>query len=234
MGTPWLYNELSAPGVDHGDLSVAEEYDRRHASMYDPVASAQHTIKKVGLGAEETLVDLGAGTGTLAIEAARQCRKVYAVDVSRSMLDRAANKAESAGVKNVRFIQAGFLTYEHESANVDAVVSLGALHHLPDFWKGIALQRMFEMLRPGGRLLLSDAAYSFPLCDHQEAYERNIANLATRVAADFLEQIETDLAAEFMTFTWIIEGLLERVGYEVDRASYPTEWRAEYLCHRLC
>jgi hypothetical protein len=39
---------------------------------------------------------------------------------------------------------------------VDAVVTTLALHHLPDFWKGMALKRVHGMLKRGGRLYIHD------------------------------------------------------------------------------
>jgi putative AdoMet-dependent methyltransferase len=99
------------------------------------------------------VIDIGSGTGTFAIQVAQRCAIVYAVDVSKAMLDRAQSKAAEAGVSNIVFHHAGFLTYEHNEAPVDAVVTTFAFHHLPDFWKGIALKRVHGMLQPGGPVL---------------------------------------------------------------------------------
>ena len=56
----------------------------------------------------------------------------------------------------IEFHHQGFLTYEHASGTADAIATSFALHHLPDFWKGVAVQRMAAMLRPGGRMYLYD------------------------------------------------------------------------------
>jgi ubiquinone/menaquinone biosynthesis C-methylase UbiE len=82
------------------------------------------------------------------------------------MLEYARQKAEQQGVTNIQFHHAGFLTYEHQGKPLDAVVSQLALHHLPDFWKMIALQRIFEMLESGGKFYLMDTLYSFEPVDH--------------------------------------------------------------------
>lgn len=50
---------------------------------------------------------------------------------------------------NIEFIQSGFLTYEHQSEPVDLIFTKAALHHLPDFWKQIALLRLNQMLKMG-------------------------------------------------------------------------------------
>jgi SAM-dependent methyltransferase len=77
---------------------------------------------------------MGCGTGAFALHAAPYYRKIYAVDIARAMLGRARRKARKAGLTNIEFRRGGFLTYEHADDPVDAVVSVLALHHLPDFW----------------------------------------------------------------------------------------------------
>jgi putative AdoMet-dependent methyltransferase len=47
----------------------------------------------------------------------------------------------------------GFLNYEHNGPPLDMIVSNLALHHLPDFWKMIALKRIHEMLHKQLRVL---------------------------------------------------------------------------------
>ena len=84
----WLYDERSSPGVNYNDLEVAEKYDETHSSLYDPWLTACATLDQITLGKNDILIDLAAGTGTLAIEAAKRCRKVYAVDISTAMLSQ--------------------------------------------------------------------------------------------------------------------------------------------------
>ncbi|MHC4536371.1 MAG: class I SAM-dependent methyltransferase, partial [Planctomycetota bacterium] len=144
----WLYDEFSAPGVNYTDPEVAEKYDETHSSMYDPIQQACEMLDRIALAKDDVLLDLAAGTGTLAIEAARRCKMVYAVDISPPMLEQAKKKAEKSRISNIEFVEAGFLTYEHNGDNPDVIVSLAALHHLPDFWKAVALKRIFDLLKP--------------------------------------------------------------------------------------
>lgn len=48
----------------------------------------------------------------------------------------------SMRAKGIEAVEGGFLTYEHEGEPVDLVHTRNALHHLPDFWKAVALARI--------------------------------------------------------------------------------------------
>jgi putative AdoMet-dependent methyltransferase len=126
----------------------------------------------------------------------------------------------------------GFLTYEHNGDNPDVVVSLAALHHLPDFWKAVALKRIYDLLKPEGHFLLGDSAYSFPLSEYQSAYNVNMSKWKAQVSKRLFEQMRRDSSSEFMTFTWILEGILDRVGFTIEKADYPTDWFAQYICRK--
>ena len=68
-------------------------------------------------------------------------------------------------------MQAGFLSYDHEGPPADLVYSRYALHHLPDFWKAVALDRVRRLLAPGGLLRLWDVVYHFPAAEATERIE---------------------------------------------------------------
>jgi putative AdoMet-dependent methyltransferase len=226
----WLYDERSAPGVNYNDPEVAEKYDETHSSLYDPMQQAHEILDRIALAKNDILVDLGAGTGTLAIEAAKRCKMVYAVDISPPMLCQAKRKAERSGISNIEFIEGGYLTYEHNGDDPDVIVSVAAVHHLPDFWKAVALKRIFDLLKPGGQFVLRDSAYSFPLSEYQSAYNSIMSKRKAQVSKRLFEQMRTDSSSEFMTFTWILEGILDRVGFTIEKADYPTECFADYIC----
>ena len=106
-----------------------------------------------------TMIDLGCGTGANVIYAAKKFKKVYAVDISSVMLDEAKTKALEENITNVEFINSGFLTYCHEGEPADLLVTKIAFHHLPDFWKQIALLNMNGMLKKEGILYIFDVVF---------------------------------------------------------------------------
>lgn len=188
----------------------------------------------LGLGNGSTLVDLGAGTGEFALAAARNCRRVVAADISEPMVEALQAKAARAGCENLEAVRAGFLTYEHEGDRPDFIYSRNALHHLPDFWKGLALERVAEVLRPGGVLRLRDLIFS---CGPEES-EGVIEAWLRAAPADAEEgwtrlELETHLRRELSTFSWLLEPMLQRAGFEIRDAAYSeSKVFASYVCVR--
>ena len=159
---PWVLDEMAYAGRENLDAAHVARYDRKEDA--DPAGEVE-ALLAFGLGADATVVDLGAGTGQFTLAVAPNVRRVVAVDVSPVMLDHLRAKLANAGVGNVECVQSGFLTYDHAGAPADVVYSRYALHHLPDFWKALALTRIAAMLRPGGILRLADVVYGFDAPD---------------------------------------------------------------------
>lgn len=226
----WLYDEMRQVGTDYADPAQAERYDAKMAPLGEAKAAGE-LLGMLRLQPGDVLVDLGAGTGTFAIQAAGLCRKVHAVDVSAAMLACARRKAEQAGLTNVEFHHAGFLTYEHEGEPADAIVSFVALHHLPDAWKQAALWRMASMLRPGGRLLLRDVVWRFAPGEYEAAFGGMVQEMAARMGDAIAGELERHIAEEFSTFDWIVEGMIRRAGLRIEAADYRGGL-ACYLCSR--
>ncbi|MCK9419540.1 MAG: class I SAM-dependent methyltransferase [Nitrospirae bacterium] len=132
-GFSWQYDEFKQVGTDYSSKAAVEIYDSSHADFRDMEAESIKILDSLEIKGGNGLIDFGSGTGTFAIQAARRCARVYAIDVSKAMIDRAAAKAIKAGTSNIEFHHAGFLTYEHNDSPVDAVVTTFAFHHLPDF-----------------------------------------------------------------------------------------------------
>ncbi|TME90632.1 MAG: class I SAM-dependent methyltransferase [Chloroflexi bacterium] len=197
----WYPDELAHAGPEHLDDAYVATYDRK--AGFDPTDELGR-LRALGLNDAATLVDLGAGTGALALAAAPFCRRVVAVDVSSAMLAALRQKATQRKLRNVESVRSGFLTYEHTGDPADFVFSRHALHQLPDLWKAIALQRVAGFLRLGGVLGWTRA------------------------------ELETHLREEHSTFTWLFEPMLVQAGFEVRNATYSDpRIFAEYTCVRV-
>jgi SAM-dependent methyltransferase len=223
----WHPDELALAGPEHVEPAAVARYEQKAA--FDPRADLAQ-LRQLGLARGSVVVDLGAGTGSFAFAAAGIGARVVAVDVSPAMVDA----IRSRGVANVEPVQAGFLTYHHAGEPADVVYSRNALHHLPDFWKAIALSRIASIVRPGGILRLRDIVYSF---DPAEAETRVDAWLE-RGAADpsggwTRDELRAHVRDEHSTFGWILEGMIDRAGFSLDAVDYDrSKIFAAYIARR--
>ncbi len=106
----------------------------------------------------QSILDVGCGTGTLAIEAKRRVGlsgKVYGIDASPEMIARAKRKAKTAGL-DLMFDTAAVEAIPFPDASFDVVLSTVMLHHLPDEARHRGILEIRRVLKPGGRLLAVD------------------------------------------------------------------------------
>ncbi|MEX2542662.1 MAG: methyltransferase domain-containing protein [Trueperaceae bacterium] len=220
----WLFDEFQDFGwSEAGEL---EEYDKK--ANVDPQVERERLLA-LGVSNRHVVVDFGCGTGALALEAANLCRRVIAVDVSEAMLAQTRRKAEKLGLTNIEYVQQGFLSYRHAGELADFVFTQRTLHHLPDLWKVRALQRMHDVIKPGGVLFVRDILFSFEPGEADDAIE---AWIDSRPAGSFpREFFEHDVREEYITYTWLFEAMLDRVGFDIEDASYG-DWQAyaKYFC----
>jgi len=108
----------------------------------------------------ERVLDVGCGTGTLALAASRRVGAggtVDAIDASPEMIARAQRKAARAGA-DVAFRTAVVESLPFPDASFDVVFSTLMLHHLPRPAREQCVREIRRVLRPGGRLLAVDFA----------------------------------------------------------------------------
>jgi SAM-dependent methyltransferase len=209
----WLIDELANAGRENLDAGHVARYDAKEdASAADEVA----LLERFGLTRDAFVVEFGAGTGQFTVAVAPQCARVIAVDVSEPMLDELRAKVARLGLENVQVVRAGFLTYEHFGARADFIYSRLALHHLPDFWKALALTRLRGMLTHGGTLRLWDVVYGFDPADAEERLEEWFASGGTEIEAEWSRaELEEHVRDEHSTFTWLLEPIFERCRFEI-------------------
>jgi SAM-dependent methyltransferase len=230
MTTPrWFLDELAHAGSEHLDAGSIAGYDRKAGT--DPLADVA-LLRARGLNETHTLVDFGAGTGTFALAVAPFCRRVVAVDVSPPMLRALREKAARHGILNIECVTGGFLTYTHQGAAADFVYSRHALHHLPDFWKAIALQRIAALMRLDGVLHLRDLIFSCEPAEIPSLVEGWLANATTHPASGWTRaELETHLREEYSTFSWLLEPLIVRAGFAIQQVEHSdSQIYSAYTC----
>jgi arsenite methyltransferase len=138
---------------------ASSEYFEKVAGQWDALRTGYFTeavretaIAKAYLHSEMVVADVGAGTGFVAAGLAPLVRRVYVVDGSAAMIEVA--KKNLSQFSNVEFHEAegGSLPFPEES--LDAVFANMYLHHTPSPLD--AIREMVRVLRPGGRLVITD------------------------------------------------------------------------------
>ncbi|MEX2573704.1 MAG: class I SAM-dependent methyltransferase [Balneolaceae bacterium] len=232
----WFPDEMANAGRENMDADHAALYDSKEDA---DAAGEMSLLTGCGLNSQSEVVDLGAGTGQFTLAAAPNCARVIAVDISSVMLGVLKAKVDAANLSNVEIVQAGFLTYEHRGKPADFVYSRYALHHLPDLWKAVALNKIRRIVRPGSLLRLWDIVYNFGPDEAEDRLEQWCATISDNVTDNDSggwrrSDIEEHIRDEHSTFTWFLEPLIEQSGFEIEDAMYsPDGIFAKYIARAI-
>jgi SAM-dependent methyltransferase len=134
--------------------NLATDYDENSSSEY--LACCDLVVDHAAVGPDDTVLDLGTGTGAIALALAPRAKLVVGRDISEGMLERARGKAAAQGVQNVTFDYGEFRAPNYDG-DVDVVTSNFALHHLSDEEKREAI-RTIAGLGPR-RFVLGDVMF---------------------------------------------------------------------------
>lgn len=141
--------------IDEGD-SASDRWAKRvwAAGSYEEIAPnyvsmGGHLVERTDVGADDEVLDVGCGTGTVAIAAARRGARVTGVDIQPALLDHARTNAEIA-VVDVSWREADATALPFETDTFDATLSnLGHMYGDPP---DTAARELLRVTRPGGRI----------------------------------------------------------------------------------
>lgn len=137
---------------------LAAIYDRRWAGYVS--ASVRETLRRLALRPGEWLLDVGCGTGTLlaVVQRAAPAVSVVGTDLAPEMLGAARTKLRG----QVPLVAADAAGLPFQTGSFDVVVSSSSFHYWPD--PGAGLAELARVLRPGGRLVVTDWCDDYLAC----------------------------------------------------------------------
>ncbi len=151
----------------------------------------------------DTVVDLGSGAGFDCFLAAKKVGasgKVIGIDMTPEMLARATETAEKYDIKNVEFRKGFIDDMPVDNGSVDVIISNCVINLAPD--KSAVFKDAFRILRPGGRMYISDIVLTAELAqEHKEDYELYVGCVAGAVLLD-----------DYL-------GLIRDAGFNIDRTN---------------
>jgi arsenite methyltransferase len=195
-------------GYNEADLNSVPDGANLGLGCGNPVALAS-------LKTGETVVDLGSGAGFDCFLAANRVGpegRVIGIDMTSEMIDKARENAEKGGYDNVEFRLGEIESIPLPGDTADIIISNCVINLSPD--KERVFQEAYRILKPRGRLMISDVVLLKPL---PSSIEKNIYAYVGCVAGALLKD-------EYL-------GLIRKAGFANitihDEASFDLKWLME-------
>jgi 2-polyprenyl-3-methyl-5-hydroxy-6-metoxy-1,4-benzoquinol methylase len=136
---------------------MAKNYDREEEKD-EPTRSKVIERSQKYLKIGDTVLDFGCGTGLFCHEIAEDVKMIHAIDISSKMIEIAENKGKERKIVNIEYFHSTIFDDKFEKGSYDVILTFYILHLLDD--SGKALQRINELLKPGGLLISSTPCIS--------------------------------------------------------------------------
>jgi ubiquinone/menaquinone biosynthesis C-methylase UbiE len=164
-------------------------------------------LEKIGLKANDILVDFGSGAGFYTIEAAKivgNSGKVFAIDINRDILDHLKQKAIDSGLRNIYGIKTDLEKEDStglDEGSTDVALMMNLLYLIKN--KEILLKGVHKILKPNGKLIVmewSEKGKLNMLEREQVVKNKEIKDLATKVGFKKVMTFEAGLSHEVNVF----------------------------------
>lgn len=190
---------ISMESLQKGEIHFEQDYSPEEQAQV-PAEAAEFSlgcgnpIAMAGLKPGEVVVDIGSGGGLDSFLAAKKVGpdgRVIGVDMTPEMLKRARRSAKLHGYSNVEFRRGDAADLPVEDGVVDVVISNCVINLTED--KGKVFAEVFRVLKPGGRMEISDMVFSGPVGRETRA---GTAGWSECVSGALIEEEMLDLVAQ--------------------------------------
>ncbi len=138
----------------HYDMLIDEGNDPVHDTLslieYMNKWDGDKFVQNMELNKDKTVLEIGIGTGRLALKVAPECKTLYGIDISSKTIKRA--KSNLFQFKNIRLICSDFMTYDFNQ-KFDVIYSSLTFMHIED--KQTAINKVSSLLNKNGIFVLS-------------------------------------------------------------------------------
>ncbi len=193
--------------------SWADQYDEAVTSDYQLYARYDEVldfvVEIVNVIPRTRVLDIGTGTGNLALRYLARGATVVGLDPSRKMLAKAIKKVGDNSRAELRQVAAPFLHIPYPDDSFDAVVSTYAFHHIPHRLKPASVYEMIRVLKPGGTWVLGDLMFEDEKAERKALHQYKWLEEEYFTRIEGLRTVFTGLGIElnvrqFTPVTWVL------------------------------
>lgn len=194
MGREFL--DLFEQWADYYDTTV-DGHDEEYQAVF---AGYEDILKAVADKAFGNVMEFGVGTGNLTIELINRGMRIYGVEPSAPMREKALEKLPQGTI-----IKDGdFLDFPKPDFAIDSIVSTYAFHHLTDEEKGKAFSLYGKLLQSGGKIVFADTSF-----ENQRAFSDTIEQAKQKGYLNLAEDLQT----EYYTTLEVLEKIAHDHGF---------------------
>ena len=191
----------------------AERYDKAVTAdsqlfaRYDEVLDMVVEISNISPG--KRILNIGTGTGNLALRCFACGATIVGLDPSRRMLTKACEKVGDDPRAEFRQVDEPFLHIPYSDNSFNAVVSTYAFHHIPHCLKADSVCEMVRVLKPGGLWALGDLIFESEEAERKALHQYRWLEEEYFTRVEELRTVFTELgmelnAQQFTPVTWIV------------------------------
>lgn len=199
----------------------AERYDEVVASgsqiyvRYDEVLDI--VVEIVDISPGNMVLDIGTGTGNLALRCLARGAEVVGLDPSKRMLAKAREKVGDDPRAIFHQVDEPFLHIPYPDATFDAVVSTYAFHHIPHRLKPDSVHEMIRVLKPGGVWALGDLVFESEEAEREALSKHEWLEEEYFAWIEELRPVFSELgmelkAQQFTPVTWVLWAIKPKHG----------------------